>query len=68
MESAHLVEEIQNQNAGLPVENALVSSGEMVLMQTAQCTIRNPINGLNETARMLLDSERQRTYITETLA
>ena len=45
-----------------------MSSGEMVLMQTAQCSIRNPINGLNESARMLLDLGSQRTYITETLA
>ncbi|MCG8034488.1 MAG: DUF1759 domain-containing protein [Candidatus Thiodiazotropha taylori] len=49
-------------------ENALISSGAFVLMQTATTEIRNPKNANCETVRLLLDSGSQRTYITEKLA
>ena len=37
-------------------------------MQTAKADVQNPVNGLRQTARILLDSGSQRTYITESLA
>lgn len=37
-------------------ENALLSSGEMVMMQTATADISNPVDGQIQNARMLLDS------------
>ena len=49
-------------------ENALISSEEMVLMQTIKGNILHPINGMQENVRMLFDSESQRTYITDNLA
>ena len=49
-------------------ENALLSSGELVMMQTATTDILNPTNGQIQNARMLLDSGSQRTYISEALA
>ena len=39
-----------------------------MLMQTARTQIKNPESGLKQTARILLDSCSQRTYITEALA
>ena len=62
-----MAEELQEYGAvgGTEAENVLVSSEEMVLMQTAKPHIRNPINGSRENVRLLLDSGRQRTYITE---
>lgn len=67
-ESAHLADELLEQEVEDTTENVLMSSGEMVLMQTAKCHIRNPANWIQENVRMLLDSGSQRTYITETLA
>ena len=52
----------------LTQKNSLISSGEMVLMQTALANIKNPDNGYKQNVRILLDSGSQRTYITETLA
>ena len=49
-------------------ENALLSSGELVMMQTATTDISYPTNGQIQNARMLLDSGSQRTYISEALA
>ena len=49
-------------------ENVLMSSGETVLMQTAKTDIRNPVTGMTQTVRMLLDTGSHRTYITESLA
>ena len=43
-------------------ENVLVSSGEMVLMQTASAEIHSPNNSVSEHVRILLDSVSQRTY------
>ena len=65
-----MADELQEQGAvgGTDAENVLVSSGEMVLMQTATTHIRNPASGSRENVRLLLDSGSQRTYITEALA
>ena len=49
-------------------ENSLISSGEMVLMQTAKTDIKNPESDIKQETRILLDSGSQRTYITESLA
>ena len=73
-ETVHLAEELVQEdeeditNTESEVENALISSGEMVLMQTAKANIRNPIEGTQENGRILFDSGSQRTYITESLA
>ena len=40
----------------------------MVLMQTARAEIHSPYNSVSEHVRILLDSESQRTYVTESLA
>ena len=65
---AHLAEELLDQNVEDTTENALISSEEMVLMQTAKGNFLNPTNGMQENVRMLFDSGSQRTYITEKLA
>ena len=65
---AHLVEELPVEEDSSINENAHLSSGEMVMMQTATADISNPADGQIQNARMLLDSGRQRTYITEALA
>ncbi|XP_060597241.1 uncharacterized protein LOC132751136 [Ruditapes philippinarum] len=49
-------------------ENVLVSSNEMVLMQTAITDIKNPDTSATQSVRLLLDSGSHRTYITENLA
>ena len=68
--SAHLTEEMDElERAGACTEeNVLVSSGEMVLMQTAKAEIMNPNKCTGNQARILLDSGSQRTYVTESLA
>ena len=38
------------------------------LIQTAKADVQNPVNGLRQIARILLDSGSQQTYITESLA
>ena len=73
-ETVHLAEERYQEDeedttyTGSEAENALISSGEMVLMQTAKANIKNPIKGTQENGRILFDSGSQRTYITESLA
>ena len=67
-ENSSLAEELPEENEVLNTENSLISSGEMVLMQTAKADVQNPVNGLGQNARILLDSGSQRTYITESLA
>ena len=64
-----MADELQEKGAvgGTEAENVLVSSGEMVLMQTATTHIRNPVTGPRENVRLLLDSGSHRTYITEAL-
>ena len=49
-------------------ENVLISSEEIVLMQTATTEIRDTNNSHSTQTRLLLDSGSQRTYILETLA
>ena len=49
-------------------KNSLISSCEMVLMQTAKTDIKNPESDIKQETRILLDSGSQRTYITESLA
>ena len=49
-------------------ENALLSSGDVVLMQTAKAVIRNPSGNEYDKIRLLMDSGSQRTYITEAYA
>lgn len=56
------------EQSGVQGENALISSGEFVLMQTAKTEIRNPDSTRCQTVRLLFDSGSQRTYITEHLA
>ena len=56
------------QDIGDATENVLISSEEMVLMQTARGNILNPNNEMEENARMLFDSGSQRTYKSEALA
>ncbi|XP_053395800.1 uncharacterized protein LOC128555967 [Mercenaria mercenaria] len=70
--SVHLSEEISDatpQEDDMSAEgHVLISSNEMVLMQTAQTEICNEQNFVYERARLLFDSGSQRTYITERLA
>ena len=49
-------------------ENAMISSSEMVLMQTAKTEIRYPLDKIGKPSRVLFDSGSQRTYISESLA
>ena len=69
-ESAHLVEELTESDVKdiVETENALISSGEIVLMQTAQVTMENPVDRKQESGRIIFNSGSQRTYITESLA
>ena len=69
-ESIHASEEItkmSNQSVDSD-ENVLISSGEMILMQTAKTELKNPLNSSSQQTRILLDCGSQRTYITEQLA
>ena len=66
--SAHLTEEVSEFSENYAEENVIVSSGEMVLMQTAKTEIKNQNNSRSEQVRILLDSGSQRTYVTESLA
>lgn len=72
--SVHLSEEISDDQGNIAdqsvhrCENALISSGEMVLMQTAKTEIRNPQRKIGQVSRVLFDSGSQRTYISESLA
>lgn len=68
--SAHLSGEISDltEQSACANENVLISSGEVVLMQTATCQINNPANSKSDIIRLILDSGSQRTYITEKLA
>ena len=64
----NLAEELPEHSEVVNTENSIISSGEMVLMQTAKANIKNHVNGIRQNARILLDSDSQRTYITESLA
>ena len=65
--ATHEVNALMEQISSLD-ENALISSREFVLMQTATTEVKNPDSTRSETIRLLLDSGSQRTYITENLA
>ena len=67
-ETLNLAEELPEHSEVVNTENSLISSGEMVMMQTAKADVKNPDNGIKQNARILLDSGSQRTYITESLA
>lgn len=71
-ESVQIVEEIvvnDSENRDIsPSENVLISSNEMVLMQTALSDIQNKSSGDSEQVRLLLDCGSQRSYISESLA
>ena len=47
-EQANLAEEQSSQDEVLNTENSMLSSGEMVLMQTARADINNPDNGFQQ--------------------
>ncbi|XP_060589617.1 uncharacterized protein LOC132744845 [Ruditapes philippinarum] len=49
-------------------ENAMLSHGESVFMQTALTDIQNPTSNESVKTRILLDCGSQRTYITQSLA
>ena len=53
-ENSSLAEELPEENEVLNTENSLISSGEMVLMQTTKADVQNPVNGLRQNARILL--------------
>ena len=64
-----MVEELPAEEESSINENALLSSGEMVLMQTATADISNPkVSAQVQNVRMLFDTGSHRTYITESLA
>lgn len=71
-ESSHLTEEIstieETSKFQKDAENSLLSSGDIVLMQTAKTEVSNQYRENSEPARLLMDSGSQRTYITENLA
>ncbi|MBV2113425.1 MAG: aspartyl protease family protein [Candidatus Thiodiazotropha sp. (ex Ctena orbiculata)] len=67
-ENVHLVEETPLQNDLNRTENVLLSSSEMVLMQTSKASIKNAISGVQGNVRILFDTGSQRTFITESLA
>ena len=58
------MEDITNSNYE---ENAMVSHGETVYMQTAKSDVENPQTMDTVNTRLLLDCGSQRTYITESL-
>ena len=65
-ENVHLVKEIQNDLN--KTENVLLTSGEMVLMQTARATVKNQTSGMHDNVCILFDTGSQRTFITKSLA
>ena len=65
---AHLADELLEQDVEDATDNVLMSSEEMVLMQTAKGNVLNPTNWMQGNVRMVIDSGSQRTYITEKLA
>ena len=69
-ESAIISEEVQRTNVDNEEnqEGILVTSGERVLMQTAQTEAKHPSKDTTKSVRLLLDSGSQRTYVTERLA
>ncbi|XP_052784398.1 uncharacterized protein LOC128220159 [Mya arenaria] len=68
--NVHLSEEIREDPShnSATKGHVLISSDEMVLMQTAKASVGNRDTSVHETTRLLFDSGSQRTYITERLA
>ncbi|VDI78452.1 Hypothetical predicted protein [Mytilus galloprovincialis] len=62
------VESTESVNVSLTTEPSFLSSGDIVLMQTAKTVFTNTSDTCNEEIRVLLDSGSQRTYVSETLA
>ena len=67
-ESAKLGDEVPTEDGIEYTESSLISSGEMILMQTARAGTKSTTLGCRHSTRLLLDSDSQRTYITESLA
>ena len=61
-------EEICEKVSASSNENAMVSVGESVFMQTATTEVKHPTTGNAMTTRILLDCGSQRTYISRSLA
>ena len=59
---------VSSGDASVQNESVLISSGEIVLMQTAKTEVKNPCTNKSDVVRILLDSCSQRTYVTEKLA
>ena len=59
---------VSSGDASVQNESVLISSGEIVLMQTAKTEVKNPCTNKSDVVRILLDSGSQRTYVTEKLA
>ena len=64
-EMAHSVSDPLSATAA--TEHTLLSSGEKVLMQTATVEVENLQRSRKVTTRLLLDTDSQRTYITNKL-
>ena len=60
--------ETKTASAQTNTEDACLTSGENVLLQTATTDIKNPQNNWSIKARVLLDPGSHRTYVTEKLA
>ena len=58
----------EHEDESVAQENSLISSDEMVLMQTALTEVKNPKSSKERKTRLLLDCGSQRTYITQSLA
>ena len=65
---AHLADELLEQDVEDATENALISSEEIVLIQTAKGNSLNPTNRMQMRVQMLYNSGSQRTYISERFA
>ena len=58
-ENSSFAEEMTIQDEVVYTENSLISSGEMVLMQTAKADIKNPESDIKQETCILLDSSSQ---------
>ena len=61
-------DDIQPELSENPTENMMMSSSEIVLMQTAKIEVKNPIEPVEQTTRLMFDSGSQRSYISQDLA
>lgn len=67
-EGVSLTEEIAPNDTEYLEENAMVSTGESVLMQTTTVEVKTPMGERSVKTRLLLDSGSQRTYVSKSLA